>query len=203
MRDEPTPSDIAFSDAVKRVQSRMGSRETYAELVRERPWPDRLSPWAEGFIAARTSVFLGTAGANGQPYIQHRGGPAGFLRVLDDRTVAFADLEGNQQYITLGNLSENPAAFLFLIDYERRRRIKIWGEARVIEGEAAELDGLRPDGGRAARGIVLTVRAWDVNCPRHIPQLVDAERVAEVLAEQEAKIAALEAELARLRSGSS
>lgn len=193
------PSDIAFTAAVKAVQTRMGSRDMYDTALHKRPWPTRLSPWAEAFIAARNSAFFGTASASGQPYIQHRGGPSGFLRVWDDQTIVFADLEGNRQYITLGNLSENPAAFLFLVDYERKRRVKLWGEAQVIEGDDPRLSDLHPEGGPAARGIVLTVRTWDVNCPQHIPRMIEVERVTQMLVERDQKISELEAELARLK----
>lgn len=117
------------------------------------------------FIAQRNSFYIGTAGADGQPYIQHRGGPKGFLRVLDRRTLAFADLEGNRQYITVGNLAENPKAFLFLMDYANRRRVKIWGTARV-ETLASQ------------RAIVFAVESWDINCPQHIPRKFDEEEAA-------------------------
>src|SRR5262249_7302619 len=145
--------------------------------------------------------FLATASADGQPYIQHRGGPPGFLRVLDARTIAFADYRGNRQYITTGNLSENPRFHLFLIDYAHRRRIKVWGTARVVSDDPAFAASLLPPGSDAhvEQAIVLRVAAWDVNCPQHIPQLVDAQAVATALAERDAKIAALEAELRRLR----
>jgi hypothetical protein len=127
------------------------------------------------FIEAQTSVFLGTADADGQPYIQHRGGPAGFLRVLDERTIAFADYAGNRQYLSVGNLAANPKAFLFLIDYERPRRIKIWGEARAV-GDPALVAELMPRGYDAVpeRAILFTVTAWDENCPQHIPQRFEA-----------------------------
>ena len=160
-----------------------------------------MTPELQAFIAAQTSVYLATANADGQPYIQHRGGPAGFLRVLDERTLAFVDYAGNRQYITAGNLSENPKAHLFLMDYERRQRIKIWGHAKVIEGDDALASALMPSGykARAEQVIVFSVSAWDANCNQHIPTRIDAVTVKEALDARDQRIAALEAELASLR----
>ena len=210
------PSDVAFTPTVKAMQERLGSRELYARVERDRGWGVALSPEIEAFIGAQTSVFLGTANAEGQPYIQHRGGPAGFLHVVDERTIAFADFIGNQQYITLGNLTDNPKAHLFVIDYARRRRVKIWGRARVVE-DPALIAELMPAGykARAERAIVFTVDAWDMNCPQHIPQRIDAADVKSALdqrdariheleeaaAQREARVGELEAEVARLREG--
>ena len=146
-------------------------------------------------------MFLGTASADGQPYIQHRGGPPGFLKVIDDRTIGFADFAGNRQYITLGNLSENPKAHLFLIDYAGRRRVKLWGEARVIENDPDLIARLMPESYRARseRAVLFTVAAWDANCPQHIPQMLFVEDVAAAIDVLEKRIAALEAENAQLR----
>ncbi|MFD0982642.1 pyridoxamine 5'-phosphate oxidase family protein [Tropicimonas aquimaris] len=193
------PSDVAFSPAVKAVQEEKCSLSLYAEAVAKRPWADRITPDLAAFIGAQASVSLGTASAAGQPYIQHRGGPAGFLKVLGERRLGFADYAGNRQYITLGNLSENPRAYLFLIDYEKARRVKLWGTARVVEDDPALLEWLRPaDGaGRVERAILFDITASDVNCPRHIPQRIDVARLATMLAERDARIASLEAELAR------
>ena len=199
-----TPSDIAFSEAVKAQQRAKGSRPMFERMEQERPWADSLTPDLVGFIEAQTSVFLGTASAEGQPYIQHRGGPAGFLQVLGERQIGLADLAGNRQYITLGNLSENPAAFLFLIDYMHRRRGKLWGRARVVEDDPQLLARLRrPEGrGRPERVILFDVETWDVNCPQHIPQRFEAEHVAAAIAARDERIAELEARLARVtRSG--
>ena len=199
-----TPSDIAFSEAVKAQQRAKGSRPMFERMEQERPWADSLTPDLVGFIEAQTSVFLGTASAEGQPYIQHRGGPAGFLQVLGERQIGLADLAGNRQYITLGNLSENPAAFLFLIDYMHRRRVKLWGRARVVEDDPQLLARLRrPEGrGRPERVILFDVETWDVNCPQHIPQRFEAEHVAAAIAARDERIAELEARLARVtRSG--
>jgi len=196
-------SDVAFTPTVKSIQARRGSREHYARMERDGAWQTRITPSLAAFIARQTSVFLATASAEGQPYIQHRGGPSGFLRVLDERTIAFADFRGNRQYISLGNLADNPKAHLFLIDYETRERIKIWGNARVVEDDATLLATLMPPGyrARAEQAIVFTVSAWDANCPQHIPERVDAARLAEAIRERDARIATLEAELRRLTTG--
>jgi predicted pyridoxine 5'-phosphate oxidase superfamily flavin-nucleotide-binding protein len=186
---------------VKAIQARKGSRRGYEKMEQKGGWRSRITPELAAFIAAQTSVFLATASAEGQPYIQHRGGPAGFLRVLDERTIAFVDFTGNRQYLTQGNLADNPKAHLFLIDYANRRRVKIWGEARVVEGDAELMAGLMPEGydARPEQAILFTVSAWDTNCPQHIPQRFEAADVAAALAERDARIAALEAELERLK----
>lgn len=198
-------SDVGFTPSVKAIQSRKGSRRAYERMEEGGSWETEITPELADFIAAQTSVFLATANAEGQPYIQHRGGPAGFLRVPDGKTIAFADFAGNRQYITQGNLAENPKAYLFLIDYAHRRRIKIWGEARVVEGDADLTEKLMPQGyrARAEQVILFTVAAWDANCPQHIPQRFEAADVAAALAEKDRLIAALEAELKVLRDLSS
>jgi len=194
-------SDVAFTPAVKAVQARKGSRQAYARMEEKGGWQTRITPELANLVAAQTSVFLATASADGQPYIQHRGGPAGFLRVLDDRTIGFTDFAGNRQFITHGNLAENSKAHLFLIDYAHRRRIKIWGKARVVEGDAELTAKLMPQGYRARpeQGILFTVAAWDSNCPQHIPQRFEAADVAAALAARDQRIAALEAEIKALR----
>ena len=196
------PSDVAFSAAVKAVQEAKGSRETYARMQASHPWQTTVTPDLAQFISEQTSVFLGTASASGQPYIQHRGGPSGFLKVLGDQQLGFADLAGNRQYITLGNLSENPQAFLFLIDYENQRRVKLWGTAEVVENQPDLVARLRVDGGkgRPERAILFNIAAWDVNCPQHIPRRIDVARVAAILADRDAQIARLESELDRYRT---
>jgi len=197
-----TPSDVAFSPAVKAVQSARGSRAGYARMERSGGWQAEITADLAAFIARQRSLYLATASAEGQPYIQHRGGPPGFLRVLDPETLAFADLAGNRQYVTLGNLSENPRAQVFLMDYANRRRVKIWGTARVVEDDPALLAMLAPEGARADQAIVFRVTAWDANCPQHIPQRFEAEDVAAALAQRDARIAELEAQVERLkRSG--
>jgi predicted pyridoxine 5'-phosphate oxidase superfamily flavin-nucleotide-binding protein len=194
-------SDVAFTPAVKAVQTRKGSRRSYAHMEARRPWETRITSALAEFIAAQTSVFLATANREGQPYIQHRGGPRGFLHVLDDKTIGFVDFAGNRQYITQGNLADNPKAYLFLIDYAHQQRIKIWGEARIVEGDAALMAKLMPEGyeARPEQVILFTVSAWDSNCPQHIPQRFEAADVAAALAERDQRIAALEAEIKELR----
>ncbi len=193
-------SDIAFTPNVKAIQSRHGSRGAYARMEQSGGWETRITPDLKDFIEQQTSVFLATVNAQGQPYIQHRGGPLGFLRVLDDKTVAFADFAGNRQYITQGNLAENAKAHLFLIDYAQRKRVKIWGEARVVEDDIDLIKRLMPQHykARAERAVLFTVSAWDANCPQHIPQRLEAADVARVLQERDRRIQALEAEVARL-----
>ena len=195
------PSDVAFTPSVKAVQTRKGSRRSYERLEERGSWQTRITPDLARFIEAQTSIFLGTANKDGQPYIQHRGGPPGFLQVLDDKTIGFADFAGNRQYITQGNLADNPKAYLFLIDYAHRQRIKLWGEARVVEGDAELTARLMPEGykARAEQVILFTVAAWDANCPQHIPQRFEAADVAAALAERDQRIEMLEREIERLR----
>lgn len=197
------PSDIAFTPAVKAIQERKGSRGAYARMERGAGWSAAIDEDLAAFIGAQRSFFLATSSADGQPYVQHRGGPPGFLRVVDDVTLAFADFRGNRQYISQGNLTENPKVHLFLIDYARRQRVKIWGEARVVEGDARLLRRLTPPDydARVEQAIVIRVAAWDANCPQHIPQRLEASDVAAALVERDEKIAALEREIARLRGG--
>lgn len=200
----PPSSDIAFTPTVKGVQARKGSRRAYGRMEERGGWNTRITPDLAEFIAVQASVFLATANKAGQPYIQHRGGPPGFLRVLDDKTIGFADFAGNRQYITQGNLADNPKAHLFLIDYAQRRRVKIWGEARVVEGDDELMAKLMPQGckTRAEQAVLLTVAAWDANCPQHIPQRFEATDVAAALAERDRRIEALETEIRHLRERS-
>lgn len=209
-------SDVAFTPAVKAIQARNGSREAYARVEAGHGWKTELTEDLAGFVARQRSFFLATANAEGQPYVQHRGGPPGFLRVLDPNTLGFADFRGNRQYITVGNLGENAKVHLFLIDYTSRSRVKIWGEARVITGDHDPHDGF--DGSPAARKalldsltpsdydakpervILVRVRAWDINCPQHIPLRLEAEHVAAALEAKDLEIARLRSELAALRA---
>src|SRR5215469_2680966 len=193
-KNQSGSSDVAFTATVKAIQARKGSRRSYAQMEKKGGWTTVVTPELANFIAAQTSVFLATANAEGQPYIQHRGGPRGFLKVLDERTIAFADFIGNRQYITQGNLADNPKAYLFLIDYAQRRRVKIWGEARVVEGDAELVAKLMPKDYRARgeQAILFTLKAWDENCPKHIPRRFEAEDVAAALAERDARIKTLE-----------
>lgn len=196
-------SDIAFTPSVKAEQERNGSRAQYARMEQAKGWASTVTPDLAAQISAARSFYLGTANAEGQPYIQHRGGAPGFLKVLDERTLAFADFSGNRQYISTGNLAENPRAFIFIMDYARRRRVKIWGCARVVENDDELLARLRPTQGHtvAERCIVFEIEAWDRNCPQHIPQLVAIEDVEAAVLTLQERIATLEAELARVRDG--
>jgi hypothetical protein len=194
------PSDLAFTESVKAAQTRHGTRAAYERMERRGGWATELDEGVTAFIEAQTSFFLATATAQGQPYIQHRGGPAGFLHVLDSQTLAFADLEGNGQYISVGNLAENPKVHLFLVDYARQQRVKVWGEARVVEDDAPLLARLTSPGTKpAARALVIRVATWDVNCPKHIPQLFEAKAVASALEAKDRRIAELEAALREAR----
>ena len=196
-------SDVAFTPTVKAIQDRKGSRHGYAQREHKGAWPTRINADLKSFIEGQTSVFLATANAEGQPYIQHRGGPAGFLKVLDDQTLGFVDFAGNRQYITSGNLADNAKAYLFLIDYTHRQRIKIWGTARVVEGDSELTARLMPPSYRARpeQVILFTVSAWDSNCSQHLPQRFEAADVAAAIAKLETRIAELEAEVKSLRQG--
>jgi predicted pyridoxine 5'-phosphate oxidase superfamily flavin-nucleotide-binding protein len=194
-------SDVGFTPAVKAIQEQKGSREIYVRMEEQGGWRTEVDDRLTDFLANTNSFFFATASASGQPYIQHRGGPKGFIHILDKNTIAFVDYGGNRQYISLGNLSENPKAHIFLMDYANRRRIKLWGEARVVNDDRALMRSLMPKGYRARpeRVIVFKIAAWDVNCPQHIPQKFDAQDVAEALAMRDARIEELEAELARMK----
>jgi predicted pyridoxine 5'-phosphate oxidase superfamily flavin-nucleotide-binding protein len=198
-------SDVAFTPAVKAIQTRKGSRNAYARVEQHGGWRTEVDEDLAAFLAETNSLFFATASADGQPYIQHRGGPKGFVKVLDKNTLAFADFSGNRQYITQGNLSENPKANIFVMDYAHRRRVKIWGEARVVDDDPALMKSLMPKGYKARPELVIVFRisAWDTNCPQHIPQKFDAADVAAALASRDARIAELEAELAAMRGEAS
>jgi predicted pyridoxine 5'-phosphate oxidase superfamily flavin-nucleotide-binding protein len=193
-------SDVAFTPTVKAIQTRKGSRRAYSHQEEAGAWQTEITDDLKTFIEAQTSIFLATANSDGQPYIQHRGGPAGFLRVIDGQTIGFVDYAGNRQFISSGNLADNPKAYLFLIDYAHRRRIKIWGTARIVEGDEALTARLMPADykARAEQVILFTVTAWDANCPQHIPQRLEAAEVAAALAAKDRQIAALKEQLARL-----
>jgi hypothetical protein len=196
------PSDIAFTPAVKAIQSAKGSRASYARLEHGDGWESKVTPEIAEFIAGLDMFYLGTANAAGQPYIQHRGGPPGFLKVLDERTLGFADFGGNRQYITLGNLSENPQAFIFLMDYANSQRVKLWGTAKVVENDPKLLEQLRDAGypGKVERAILFHLEAWDMNCPQHIHKRYSERQLAPVIEKFQHRIGDLEAELVRLRA---
>jgi predicted pyridoxine 5'-phosphate oxidase superfamily flavin-nucleotide-binding protein len=194
-------SDVAFTPTVKAAQLRLGSRAGYAKMEAKRGWQDTVTPELAAFIAERDSAFLATATADGQPYIQHRGGPKGFIKVIDEKTLALADFAGNRQYISLGNLSENDKAHLFLMDYANRRRVKIWGRARMVEDNEALVTELAdPDyQAKPERALVFTIEAWDVNCPQHITPRFTQEEIAPAIGSLRARIAELEAELETIK----
>src|SRR5207253_3353867 len=187
--------------AVKSIQARKGSREAYAHVEQRGGWRTEIDDNLAGLLGQTNSFYLATASADGQPYIQHRGGPKGFIKILDKTTLAFADFSGNRQYITQGNLSENPKSYIFVMDYAHRRRVKIWGEARVVDDDPALTASLMPHGykARPEQVILFKIAAWDTNCPQHIPQKFDAADVAAALALRDGRIAELEAELATLK----
>jgi hypothetical protein len=194
------PSDVAFTPTVKAFQERRGSRPAYHKMELSRGWHTTTTPDLAAFIAERDSAYLATANAAGQPYVQHRGGPKGFIHVLDDHTLGFADYVGNRQYITTGNLAENDRAFLFLMDYANRRRVKIWGRARIVE-DPELIARLMPTGyaAKPEQAIIFKVEAWDTNCHQHIPRKLDAADVVPAFEHLQARVAELEAENARLR----
>jgi hypothetical protein len=194
-------SDVAFTPTVKAIQTKKGSRTSYARMESSGSWETTVTPELEAFLAELDMFYLGTANAEGQPYIQYRGGSPGFLKAVDEKTLGFADFGGNRQYITLGNLAENPKAFIFLMDYARSRRIKLWGNARMVEDDPALLDRLRDPSypGKVERAILFQIEAWDVNCPQHIHKRFPQKQVAPVIAELQAKIAELEEQLRQTR----
>ena len=194
-------SDIAFTTSVKAAQQQRGSRENYERMEQRGGWQYEVAPELAVFIAERDSFYLGTANDEGQPYIQHRGGPKGFLKVVDKRTLGFADFVGNAQYISVGNLDENNKAFIFLMDYPNRRRIKIWGTSEIVEGDAGLLQQLTDDGykGKPQRAVLFHIKAWDANCPQHIIPRWTENEFAPVVDNLKARIVELERENQRLR----
>ncbi len=203
MTSDKTIETVVFSDAVKRMQEKLGSRAQNEVLNDNTGWARDLTDNISEWIAMRDSLYLGTASAAGQPYIQHRGGPAGFVNVLDRRTLGFADFSGNKQYITTGNLSENDSAFIFFMSYETRQRVKFWGKAEIAE-DPVILDRLMPDGysAKAERAILFHVDAWSVNCPQHInPRFTEGD-IHKAVRGLQNRIIELETELTALKANS-
>jgi predicted pyridoxine 5'-phosphate oxidase superfamily flavin-nucleotide-binding protein len=196
MEQQPI-SDIAFTPAVKAVQERLGSRAIYGKMEQKGGWQKTVTPELAAFIAEQDTLFLGTVSSEGQPYIQHRGGPPGFLKVVDEHTLGFADYKGNQQYISMGNLDEGDRAFIFLLDAAHRRRIKIWGRARFVEDDPELMQQLSDPDYKAEvqRAFLFTVTAWDVNCPQHIKPRFTEEEIGEQVASLHERIRKLEAEV--------
>ena len=198
----PAASDVVFSPTVKAIQEERGSREHFARQEAKNGWRKKITPEVAAFLGAARTAYLASASADGQPYVQHRGGPPGFIRIIDEATLGFGDFSGNRQYITTGNLRDNAKAFLFVMDYEARRRLKLWGTARTIAADDPLTNQLFPHGyeARVEQAIVFHVAAWDVNCPQHIPQLFAAEDVAGTIRQFQARIRELEARVAELSS---
>src|ERR1043165_3864422 len=196
-----TNSDIVFTPAARRAQAERGSAPRYDERA-SAGFPNTVTPELAAFIAEQDTAFLRTASADGAPYIQHRGGPKGFIKVIDERTLGVAEPRGNRQYIALGNLSENDRAYLFLIDFSRRQRIKLWGRARVVENDDALVEKLFDHGykARPERVIVFTIEAWDVNCSQHITARLTQTEIEQMMGVVQERVAALQAENARLRA---
>lgn len=177
--DSKFVSDIAFTEAVKKRQEEMGSRRAYQSMAEKRDWQTKITAQLRYFISERDSFYMASVNAEGQPYIQHRGGPKGFLKVLDDEHIAFADFSGNRQYISIGNLDENSKVHLFLMDYPNRKRIKIWGEACIISAHEGLIDLLKDENYDVPieRSIKIRVTAWDINCPQHIQPRYTVEEI--------------------------
>jgi predicted pyridoxine 5'-phosphate oxidase superfamily flavin-nucleotide-binding protein len=197
------PSDIAFTPAVKAIQTEKGSRSSYSKMEERGGWQTTVTSDLEAFLSELDMFYLGTSNAEGQPYIQYRGGSPGFLKIVDEKTLGFADFGGNRQYITLGNLSENPKAFIFLMDYVNSRRIKLWGTARVVEDDPELLERLRdPDyPGKVERAILFSIESWDVNCPQHIHKRFPQKMVAPIIEELQARVQELQAKVAEYENG--
>ncbi|MFG6103536.1 pyridoxamine 5'-phosphate oxidase family protein [Leptothoe sp. EHU-05/26/07-4] len=191
-------ADIAFTPAVKAAQTQRGSRETYERYTAKAPPNDTITPELAEFITQMDGGYLGTIGSNGYPYIQFRGGPPGFLKVLDNKTIGFADFSGNVQYITVGNLSENDKSFLFLMDYRHRRRFKLWGRAHYVENDPELIEQLHMPGypAKIERAVLFTLEAFSQNCPQHIPVRYSEQDLQDAIeaatAPLQAKIIALE-----------
>jgi len=195
-------AQIAFTPAVKAMQTHYGSREIYTRFEGDGASNDRLTPDMTAFIAARDGFYLGTTSSDGWPYIQFRGGQAGFLKVLDDQTLGFADFQGNLQYISVGNLSTDDRVFLFLMDYAHRRCLKVWGRATVIENDPELLQRLVDSNypAEVERAIVIHIEAWDWNCPQHIPLRFSETEVREIVTPLQKRIVQLETQLAEIQS---
>jgi predicted pyridoxine 5'-phosphate oxidase superfamily flavin-nucleotide-binding protein len=194
-------SSIAFTDSVKAAQEHYGSREAYRALDLEEAGELTLGPREQTFVEARDSAYQATVSETGWPYVQFRGGPPGFLKVLDSHSVGYADFRGNRQYLSVGNLRANDRVALILMDYPHRRRLKLWGRARVLEAEEdpalmarLELPNYR---GRVERAVVIAVEAFDWNCPQHITPRFTEQEVSEYVAALTAEVNTLRAELSR------
>ena len=199
------PSDIAFTPTVKAVQAEKGSRSGYVKMEERGGWQTTVTPELTAYLSELDMFYLGTTNAEGQPYIQYRGGAPGFLKVIDKKTLGFADFGGNRQYVTLGNLSENPKAFIFLMDYVNSRRIKLWGTARVVEDDPDLLERLQDPEypGKVERAILFSIEAWDVNCPQHIHKRFPQAVVAPIIEKLQTQVQELQAKIAEYERGES
>lgn len=194
--------DLLFTETVKAEQARRGSREAYEKMT-ARPAPEGLTERERAFIQARDSFYMASVAENGWPYVQHRGGPTGFLRVLSANQVGFADYRGNRQYVSTGNLKTDNRAALFLMDYPNRARLKILARVEIREAmeDEALLNALsRPDGGNVERLFLLTVEAFDWNCPQFITPRFTAAEVESAVASMRDENAALKARVAALEA---
>ncbi len=194
-------AEIAFTDTVKELQETYRSRSSYARMEGGAPSNNLLGDTESGFIAERDSFYMATVSETGWPYVQHRGGPAGFVKVLDETTLGFADFRGNRQYVSVGNLQTDNRVSIFFMDYPNRRRLKLLGRTRVIDAEDREnLDRLVVPDYRAAveRGLLIDVEAFDWNCPQHITPRYTEDDVAQANASLLERIASLEDEVTRL-----
>ncbi len=192
------PEDVMFSPAVKAEQARLGSRASFED----RDWQTEITDDLRQFLAAIDTFFFATASADGRPYIQHRGGPAGFLKPIGTHMLAFADFAGNRQYITLGHLKENDRAHIFIPHFATQQRLKLWGRARAIEDDLALMERLVDPTYKAKpqRAIVFTVEAWDINCRQHIVARYSEAEIAPAVDQLTQRIKELEEEVARLKS---
>jgi len=188
------PSDIVFTSSVKKIQEKNGSRNSYARMEQYGGWNTKVTPDLEEFLSSIDSFYFGTSNVEGQAYIQHRGGQKGFLKVIDDEHLGFLDFSGNRQYISIGNLSENNKATIFLMHYPSQTRIKIWGTAEILNDKQL-IESLKDDSYRAKieRAIVFKVEAWDINCKQHIKQRFTAEEIEKITKPLHQKIKELEA----------
>jgi uncharacterized protein len=191
------PEDVLFSAAVKAEQARLGSRAQFED----REWATEITDNLRQFLDAVDTFFLATASADGRPYVQHRGGPPGFLKPIGTHTLAFADFAGNRQYITLGHLKENDRAHIFIPHFATQQRLKLWGRARVVEGDLELMERLvdPPYKAKPQRAIVFTLEAWDVNCRQHITARYTEAEMAPAVNKLVARIKELEEEVARLK----
>lgn len=196
--------EIAFTPEVQAAQTARGSRQTYERYIANGPANDTITPQLAEFIAQLDGFYLGTVGSNGYPYIQFRGGLPGFLKVLDEKTLGFADFAGNVQYVTVGNVSGNDKAFLFLMDYRHRKRVKLWGRAEIIEDNPDLIARLQvpDDSSPIERAILFHVEATSENCPQHIPVRYSETEVAAMVAPLQARISELEQQLRQLNPSS-